>query len=354
MDKKWLIYGANGYTARQIVYRAIENGLKPILAGRNAQAIVNFAQENNLSCRIFDLKTPIDHRFLNDVHLLVNCAGPFSKTASSLLEACYKSKTNYIDVSGELNTFEDIFANAGMWQQRGLTIIPGSGFDVVPSDCLAAFLKNKLPDATNLTIGIEINGTKPSHGTLRSLTEAIAQGGKIRLDNKLKKVPNAWKTKLIPFSDQSSLSVSMPLAELSSCWHSTRIPNIQTFFSVKTKELRYLKMSRLVRPLLFVPFILEWVKKQIGFAYDAPHPRILQKGSTVVWGEVRNARGKAKSLRLKTDEAYHFTAQSTLCIAQKILNGEIDAGAYSPSMALGPEFILNLDRVSVEDIIPVQ
>ena len=354
MDKKWLIYGANGYTARQIVYKAVEKGLRPILAGRNAQKICNFSQETKLSCRIFDLKSPIKDEFLNDIYLVVNCAGPFSQTAQPLLEACYRTKTHYIDVSGELKSFEDIFANAGVWQHRGLTVIPGSGFDVVPSDCLAAFLKNKLPDATSLTIGIKINGTRPSHGTLRSLAEAIALGGKIRLDGKLKKVPNAWKTKLIPFSDQSSLSVSMPLAELSSCWHSTRIPNIQTFFSVKTKELRYIKMSRLTRPLLFIPLVLEWVKKQIGVIYEAPHPRILQKGSAVVWGEVRNAHGKAKSLRLKTDEAYHFTAQSTLCIAQKILAGDIDAGVYSPSMALGPEFILNLDRVSVEDIIPVQ
>ncbi|MFK7824108.1 MAG: trans-acting enoyl reductase family protein [Oligoflexales bacterium] len=354
MEKKWLIYGANGYTARQIVYRAVEKGFRPILAGRNAQEIIDLGLELQLPSRIFDLKTPIDKSFFEDIHLLVNCAGPFSKTAKPLLEACYQTNTHYIDVSGELKTFEEIFANASMWQQKGLTVIPGSGFDVVPSDCLAAFLKNKLPDATNLTIGIKINGTKPSYGTLKSLAEAIAQGGRVRLDNKLKKVPNAWKTKLIPFSEQSSLSVSMPLAELSSCWHSTRIPNIQTFFSVKTKELRYIKMSRLVRPLLFIPFVLEWIKKQIGFIYSAPKPRVLQKGSAVVWGEVRNAEGKAKSLRLKTNEAYHFTAQSTLCIAQKVLKGEIDAGVYSPSMALGPEFILNLDRVSVEDIIPVQ
>ncbi|NRA45058.1 MAG: saccharopine dehydrogenase NADP-binding domain-containing protein [Oligoflexales bacterium] len=264
MDKNWLIYGANGYTARQIVYSAVEKGLSPILAGRNAQSILNFAFETGLPCRIFDLKSPAIDHFLKDVHLLVNCAGPFSKTARPLLESCYRTNTNYIDVSGELNSFEEIFANAGKWQEKGLTVIPGSGFDVVPSDCLAAFLKNKLPDATNLTIGIKINGTKPSHGTLRSLTEALALGGKIRRDNKLKQVPNAWKTKLITFSEHSSLSVSMPLAELSSCWHSTRIPNIQTYFSVKTRELRYIKMSRLARPFLFIPFVLEWVKKQIG------------------------------------------------------------------------------------------
>lgn len=354
MDKKWLIYGANGYTARQIVHRALENGYKPILAGRDAQKIVDFAQETKLSCRIFDLSTPIDAHFLEDIHLIVNCAGPFSKTSKPILEACYRTRTNYIDVSGELSTFENIFANASLWQQRGLTVIPGSGFDVVPSDCLAAFLKNKLPDATKLTIGIKVNGTRPSYGTLKSLAEAIAEGGKVRVDNKLKNVPNAWRTKLIPFSKHSSLAVSMPLAELSSCWHSTRIPNIQTFFSIETKLLRYIRMSRLVRPLLFIPFVLEWVKRQISFIYEAPNPRVLQKGSAVVWGEVRNAQGKAKSLRLKTDEAYHFTAQSALCIIDKILRGEIDAGAYSPSMALGPEFILNLDRVSVEDIIPVQ
>lgn len=347
-----MIYGANGYAGRQLVKEARKQGLSPIIAGRNGQEITALALETGLSCKVFDLRKDAITNYLQDIKLFVNCAGPFSATMKPCLLACAKTHTHYIDVSGELRSLEYIFRNQEQWENAGISVVPAAGFDATPGDCLAAFLKTKLPDATSLKIGIKINGTKPSIGTLNSLIESIAIGGRIRVNNHLRKVANAWKTKLIPFSHQPSLCVSMPLAELSSIWHSTRIPNIEVYLAVKSKELRYLKMSRFLRPLLYFPPILNWSKKQIPIFASPPNPQVQQQGSAVIWGEARNAAGESLSLRMLTEEAYLFTSKTVLMAIKTVLQGKVSPGAHSPSTAMGAHKILNLDTVTIEDIIP--
>ncbi|MBD1220425.1 NAD(P)H-binding protein [Acinetobacter seifertii] len=76
--KTWLLYGANGYTGELIARHALKLGLKPILAGRSAEKLLPIATELKLPVRIFDLNHPSDLvNQLDDVDLVLNCAGPF-------------------------------------------------------------------------------------------------------------------------------------------------------------------------------------------------------------------------------------------------------------------------------------
>ena len=54
MKKKWLIYGANGYTGRLIARQARQQGLKPVLAGRNKEGVAGIAAETGFDSLVFD------------------------------------------------------------------------------------------------------------------------------------------------------------------------------------------------------------------------------------------------------------------------------------------------------------
>ena len=143
MDKRagLLVYGANGYTGRLIAAVAIREGLRPVLAGRRAGAVEPLAKALALKSLCFPLTDPeLVSRLLAPFEALLLAAGPFSKTSAVALEACLRAKTAYLDITGEIDVFEACFARNGDAVKAGIPVLPGTGFDVVPSDCLAAAL----------------------------------------------------------------------------------------------------------------------------------------------------------------------------------------------------------------------
>ncbi|HEX8155329.1 MAG TPA: saccharopine dehydrogenase NADP-binding domain-containing protein, partial [Thermoanaerobaculia bacterium] len=175
---QWMIYGANGYTGELIAREAVRRGERPILAGRSGDKIVPLAKELGLDARIFDL----DRIDLHDVDLVLHCAGPFTRTAKPMVRACLEARAHYLDITGELNVFEAVLARDADAKARGITLLPGVGFDVVPTDCLAAKLKERMPDATELWLAFYSRGGSISRGTMKTMIEHSGKGGAIRKD----------------------------------------------------------------------------------------------------------------------------------------------------------------------------
>ena len=60
----YLIYGANGYTGSLIAHTAVARGHRPILAGRNADAVAALGRGLSLEHRAFPLdNSPHGERF---------------------------------------------------------------------------------------------------------------------------------------------------------------------------------------------------------------------------------------------------------------------------------------------------
>jgi short subunit dehydrogenase-like uncharacterized protein len=201
-EKTWMVYGANGYTAKLVVAEAIRRGMKPILAGRSESAIEALGREHNLPVRIFaldDVSRVTGN--LVDVHTVLHCAGPFSATAVPMMEGCISARCNYLDITGEIDVIEWAVALGPRAETRGVTLIPAVGFDVVPTDCLAAMLAERLPDATQLELAFAGSGGL-SPGTTKTMVEGMSQGGRARVDGLIVRVPLAWKSKEITFADK--------------------------------------------------------------------------------------------------------------------------------------------------------
>jgi short subunit dehydrogenase-like uncharacterized protein len=154
MKSQWMIYGANGYSAQLAIAKAVEQDKKPILAGRNQTQIEALGKKFDLPIRIFDLSS-IDKvaEQLADVIVVSHCAGPFSATAEPMMKACIKAGTHYTDITGEGPVFRIGQSLHEQAKNAGVVLMGGVGFDVIPTDCLANFLHQQLPDANELVLG---------------------------------------------------------------------------------------------------------------------------------------------------------------------------------------------------------
>lgn len=111
--------------------------------------------------------------------MVLNLAGPFSATSRPVADACLRNRVHYLDITGEIEVFESLAARDAEARARGVMLLPGVGFDVVPSDCLAAHLKRRLPDANDLKLYLTL-GPNMSRGTAKTMVEAIATGTRLR------------------------------------------------------------------------------------------------------------------------------------------------------------------------------
>ncbi|HEY1078348.1 MAG TPA: saccharopine dehydrogenase NADP-binding domain-containing protein, partial [Fontimonas sp.] len=152
----WMVYGANGYTGELIAREAVKRGLKPILAGRRRESIEALARELGLKAKVFGLDDAVElARQLKGCSLVLHCAGPFSATAAPMMEACLAAGAHYLDITGEIGVFEHAQSLNSRASKARVVLCPGVGFDVIPTDCIAAALKQALPDATDLALGFD-------------------------------------------------------------------------------------------------------------------------------------------------------------------------------------------------------
>lgn len=345
-----LLYGVTGYTGRLILEEALAKGLRPVLSGRNAAAIQELAAAHQLEARPAALDDPqaLD-RALHGIRVVLHCAGPFGRMSPPMLDACIRNGVHYTDITGEIVVFERIAALTSRIAAAGITAIPGVGFDVVPSDCLAAHLKHRLPTATELTLAFT-GGTGLSRGTATTMVENIAGGGAVRRGGKIRPVPSAWHTRDVDFGDRVRYCVSIPWGDVATAYHSTNIPDITVYTAVTPRAVRMMRWSRPILPLLATGPAQRYLKHRINARTPGPSAERRAGAQSRLWGEVRDGAGKLARARLVAPDGYTLTAMTAVGAAQRLLAGGIAMGFQTPSSAFGKDFILNFPRTSREDL----
>ncbi len=345
----FLLYGANGYTGKLIAQLANEYGLKPILAGRRAEVLEPMAKELNITYHVVDLDdTAKLESVLKEVPVVLHAAGPFNKTAKQMIDACLKTNTHYIDITGEIVVYEMAKKLNDAALKAGIMLMPGAGFDVVPTDCIALFLKNKLPDATELKLAFASIGGGLSHGTALTMTEGMGELSAERKDGKIVRVPLGHKGMWVDFGIKKLFVMSIPWGDISTAYTTTAIPNIVTYTGVATKTFKLLKFQFLYNWLLRTSFMRNKAKKKINSKPAGPSEERRLKSKGLVWGEVKNANGQTASARLIGPDGYTLTAHTSLIIAKKILSGNFKTGYQTPAGCYGADLVLEAPGVTRE------
>jgi short subunit dehydrogenase-like uncharacterized protein len=346
----WMIYGANGYTGRLIAELAKAEGLTPTLAGRNVEAVKRLAEKLELPHRVFALDDAATvQKNLEGMQLVLHCAGPFSETCAPMVEACLAVGAHYLDITGEIDVFAHCHAQDARATERGIVVIPGTGFDVVPTDCLAAMLKARMPQAVSLVLAFD-GGGGPSPGTAKTGVEGLGKGGRVRKDGKLKTVPLAWKSRYFVRDGQQRLAITIPWGDVYTAHVSTGIPDIEVYMTVPPSAARRLRRLRMVQPLLRLGVVQRFLKKRVEKSVKGPSEDRRGKTGCTVWGEVSDAAGHVERAMLTLPNGYTITAEAALGIARHLLQQPPAAGGYrTPSQLMGADYVLGLKGVDLQE-----
>ena len=349
--KNFLIYGSYGYTGNLIVEQAVKEGLKPLLAGRDEKQLRAQAQKFDLEYRAFSLNdTAALDAALLEVEAVLHCAGPFSLTYRQMAEACIRTKRHYVDISGEIEGFEALAAMDEDAKRTGIMFMPGGGFDVVPSDCLIAYVAGKLPNATHLELYIKSIGGGVSRGTARSGIENMQRQGRIRRDGKIVNVPNVWDTKYVDFGRVPTRVISVGWGDVSTAYHSTGIPNVTVYMSFPESMVRTMRMTRYFGLLLYTRPVKNYIKWLIGkILVSGPSRAQNENGFSLLIAEVTDGKQTFRA-KMRTPEAYYLTSLTSVEIMKRILSSEFKPGFQTPSKVYGADFILQFKNVERNDL----
>ena len=349
--KKILVYGSYGYTGELIVERAMQEGLSLILAGRNEKRLRAQAEKYKLEYRVFAVEeTAKLDEALQEVDAVLHCAGPFVLTFHQMAEACIRNKKHYVDISGEIEGFEALALMDEKAKGAGVMLLPGGGFDVVPSDCLIAYTASKLSNATDLKLYIKSIGSGVSRGTARSGVENSHRAGRIRRDGKIVSVPNLYDSKDVDFGRGPTRLVTMGWGDVSTAYHSTGIPNVTVYMGFPKAMISMMKFTKIAGPILYRRVVKNFIKWLIGIFF-APGPS-REKNKTGFSLLIAEATDGVKTVRakLRTPEAYYLTALTSVEIMKRILAGNFKPGFQTPSKVYGADFILQFTGVQREDL----
>jgi len=345
---QFLLYGANGYTGQLIAALSGTYKLQPILAGRNEVAVKALAAELGLPYQVFDLEdTARLHEVLATVPLVLHAAGPFQQTARQMITACIATNTHYIDITGEIPVFEMAKTYHQQAVDGAIMIMPGVGFDVVPTDCMALFLKNKLPDAVSLQLAFVSMGGGLSRGTATTMVMSLGEGGAVREEGIIVTRPLGHKGMWIDFSEVNNnpkpyFVMTIPWGDISTAFHTTGIPNIETYTGIKPLVFHLLKMQQGFNWLLKTALVKKFALKKINQQPTGPSSVKRAAASSMVWGKAQNVAGNSVWASMRVKDGYTLTAHSSLCIAHKILSGNLTPGFQTPAGQYGEDLILEI------------
>lgn len=346
-----LIYGCYGYTGRLITEYAKRANLQPILSGRDEERTRTLANEYGFEYRVFDLdNTAIIDKNLEGVKVLLHCAGPFKFTAHVMADACLRTGTHYLDITGEYQVFEELARLDKQAIDKNIVIMPGVGFDVVPSDCLSLYLREQLPTANSLELALLQKGGRLSHGTAITVTENMGLGCVIRRKGKLEQIPAGELTREIDLGDKKRTAVAIPWGDISTAFRSTKIPNIVVYNFLPPAVIRSMRMSNYLSMVLQWQFVKRFLINRIKKRPPGPSDEERGNAASFIWGEVRNDIGVVKRAILELPEGYTLTAMTAISIAGKMLTDNVLKGYKTPAMAFGSGFILNFEGVKRKDL----
>jgi len=345
-----LVYGANGYTGELIARRAVERGLRPILAGRSPAALERLASGLALRHRVFALEDAAEvDAGLEGVAAVLHAAGPFSRTSRPMADGCLRRGVHYLDVTGEGAVFAALAQRDAEARAAGVTLLPGVGFDVVPSDGLAAHLARRLPGASRLTLAFKAIG-QPSRGTTLTALEGIHLGGMVRRGGELVRVPAAWRTRDFDFGRGPVACMTIPWGDVWTAWHSTGIPDIEVYMAAPAGLRAFARASRLLGPVLGSRPVQGALAALVRARVTGPDAVARARGRSLLYGEVEHADGRRAAARLTAPEGYAFTALAAVECAERVLAGQARPGFLTPSLAFGPDLALAIHGVERFDL----
>jgi short subunit dehydrogenase-like uncharacterized protein len=330
-----MIYGANGYCGRRLARFARDHGFSPLLAGRSKTALEALAGELQLPWRTFDLADRhATTAALAGMKLVMNCAGPFAATSRPMILACLEARAHYLDINGEIEVFIEAEHQGAAARKAGIVVCPGVGFDVVPTDCVAAVLKEALPEATHLALGFAAPSTM-SPGSAKTITETLKFGCRVRENGALLAIPFGSDRRRIDFAEGEALGVAISWGDVACAYFTTGIPNIRFYLRMSAAVASISKATNALMPLLRMKPVERALGRLAHRLNHGPSEQEFSHAVSFIWGEARAPGGKTVAARLTTSSPYRLTLDAQMMALRHVLEERPVGDFYTPSRLLG-------------------
>jgi short subunit dehydrogenase-like uncharacterized protein len=342
MPAPLLVYGITGYTGQLIARRALERGLTPRLAGRDAAKVRPIAEALGCSWAAFPLEDEATlRREVAAAGAVLHCAGPFLRTFRPVVEACLAARVHYLDITGELPVFQAIAALGSRAEAAGVMLMPGAGFDVVPTDCLAAHVVRRLPGATRLALAFQGLGGV-SIGTARTMV-TVGPG---------RDAPHGSgpARRTIDLGAGPAAAFSIPWGDVFTARRATGVTDVTVYMAIPAGRAMVLGALVGAAPLLNRLGLSERAAKVIAGGRSGPSAAARTRHGSRVWAEAVDALGRRAVARLTGPNPYDLTALAAVELAERALRGEVKPGWQTPASAFGPDFVTGLPGVAREDV----
>jgi short subunit dehydrogenase-like uncharacterized protein len=320
----WMIYGANGYTGGLIAQHAVDRGHQPVLAGRNGPEVSALAGRLGLPHRVVDSNDAAALQgALFDVDLLLNAVGPFLHTAVTLSEACLSVGIHYLDLSNELQVFRALYGLDDRARRAGICIMPGVGFGVVATNCLARYVSEAVGGAEYLEVATRIASAHPGPGAVATMQENLPFGGWVRRSGHLVAQELFTGVTTLEFPDGPCEAMPVPTGDLEAAFHATGASNVTAYA---------------VSPPTPDPSQTEIAGAQVQRSFG--------------WARATSSDGATSTALLQTGDSYAFTPAASIRSVEETLKGS-HLGALSPASAFGPDFAFSIVDTARIDIVEV-
>jgi short subunit dehydrogenase-like uncharacterized protein len=350
-DARWMLYGATGYTGQLVVEQAAAHGHRPLLAGRDDAKLRQLGRRYGFKYAAFPLDdvTTIA-RYTAEVELVYHAAGPFTYTADPMIRACLATHTHYLDITGEIHVFENTFRYDEVASKTGVALISGVGFDVIPSDCLAAYVAAQVPHARTLEIGVQAL-TQVSAGTARSLLEMLPQGAQVRRDGRIVSLPLGRGAKDIRYVNGTLRSLPIPWGDIATAYRTTRIPNITAYMPFPPRAIALASAGGAMAGVLRSAALRRLIGAALDRTITGPDAQARAAGRSNLYACASDEIGGSAEAWLETAEGYQFTALAAIPVIERTL-AESPAGALTPALAFGADFVLEIEGTTRYDHLP--
>lgn len=340
MRGRVLIYGATGYTGRLIAERLRHSRCDTVAAGRTPHRVQALAAELGIAGRVIaiDDAEALD-RTLEHINVLINAASPFALTAPALIESCLRTKTHYLDITGELPVFRNAFGYDEAARKRGIMIMPGAGLGVVASDCLAMHVAALLPNAKYLRIAL-LRPDSFSRGTFRSALGLANSRVIIRRNGRLISLPVGRLQRAFDFGDGEKESVAVSWADVFTAYHSTGIRNIEAYFEADFASRTLYQLSAGIADAVRLAPIQRWLDVAASVWPEGPSAQRRQSERCIIVAEAEDSWRQRRCVRLETPDGYSFTAETATAIAQRVMGGDFLPGFQTPARVYGADLVL--------------
>lgn len=317
--KTLMIYGATGYTGRMAAHHAKTLGLNLVLAGRNAERLASLAVELDAPYRVFTADTAQ----LEGIDVLLNFAGPFAQTAAALMRACIANGTDYLDITAEINVYR-LAEQLGV--EADVMLLPGVGWDVVPTDCLAMHVASRVQQPQSIKIALQVPGAM-SRGSAMSVSEIIGAGVMVRIEGELVATPDAQPQHL-DFGDGPALCAPLSFGDLVTAWHSSAIPTIALYVHITGEA---------------------FPEGDLSLLPDGPTQAQRDAHRARAVAEVTGLDGSVARSVIETVNGYSYTPLAAVEAARRVLGGERRAGFETPAKLFGVGFAQTIAGTRIID-----